>query len=95
MNLRNITVPEIGSAVTVYSEKGRSDRMTDRKFYGLSFCISGEIVYVQNGCEYKSDKSCAVILPKGGTYSIKRNKVEISNTKKNTLLISARLSKTK
>ena len=36
MELKNITVTEISGAVTVYSEKGRCDRMDNRKSYGLS-----------------------------------------------------------
>ena len=74
MELENITVTEISAVVTVCSEKGRCDRMDKRKFYGLSLCVDGQITYIQNGKEYISDKSCAVILPKGGTYFIKRDK---------------------
>ena len=74
MNLKNITVTEINNVLTVYSEKGKHDSMHDRKFYGLSFCEQGSITYIQNGREYNSDKSCAVILPKGGNYLIRRNK---------------------
>lgn len=73
MNLKNVTVTEISNVVTVYSEKGRRDRMTNRQSYGLSFCKAGQITYVQNGYEYVSNKDCAVILPKGGTYFIQRD----------------------
>ena len=48
--------------------------MTNRNSYGLSFCKDGQITYIQNGIEYVSDKDCAVILPKGGTYFIRRDK---------------------
>ena len=74
MELKNITVTEISAVVTVCSEKGRRDRMDNRKFYGLSLCVDGQITYIQNGKEYISDNGCAVILPKGGTYFIKRDK---------------------
>lgn len=74
MELKNITVTEISGAVTVCSEKGRCDRMENRKSYGLSLCADGQITYIQNGKEYISDNGCAVILPKGGTYFIKRDK---------------------
>ena len=74
MNFENITVTDISGVVTVYSEKGKCDRMIDRKSYGLSLCSEGQITYIQNGKEYVSDKDTAVILPKGGTYFIKRNK---------------------
>lgn len=71
MEFKNITVTEINRVITVYSEKGKCNSITDRKSYGLSFCKSGQITYIQNGREYVSNKSCAIILPKGGTYSIK------------------------
>lgn len=74
MELKNITVTEISGAFTVCSEKGRCDRMDNRKSYGLSLCVDGQITYIQNGKEYISDNGCAVILPKGGTYFIKRDK---------------------
>ena len=74
MDPRNITVTEIVSAVTVYSKKGRLGVIKNRAHFGISLCIDGQITYVQNGKEYISDKDCAVILPKGGTYYIKRNK---------------------
>ncbi len=74
MELKNIIVTEISNVVTVYSEKGRRDKMTNRNSYGLSFCKEGQITYIQNGYEYVSNKDCAVILPKGATYFIKRDK---------------------
>ena len=74
MELKNITVTEISNVVTVYSEKGRRDKMTNRSSYGLSFCKEGQITYIQDGSEYVSNKGCVVILPKGGTYFIKRDK---------------------
>lgn len=74
MDLKNVTITKINSLVTVFSEKGECDKMTDRGTYGLSFCKEGQITYIQNGIEYISNKSCAVILPKGGTYYIKRDK---------------------
>jgi AraC-like DNA-binding protein len=48
--------------------------MRERKSYGLSLCIEGQITYVQNGREYISNPGNAVILPKGATYSINRDK---------------------
>ena len=74
MELKNITVTEISNVITVYSENGRRDKMTDRRSYGLSFCKEGQVTYIQDGCEYVSNRDCAVILPKGGTYLIKRDK---------------------
>ena len=73
MDLAGITVTEISNMVTVYSEKG-IDKTVKRRHYGLSFCYEGQITYIQNGKEYVSCKGTAVILPKGGTYRIERNK---------------------
>ena len=73
MDLCNTTVTEINNVVTVYSEKG-IDKTVKRKHYGLSLCYEGQITYIQNGKEYVSCKGTAVILPKGGTYRIERNK---------------------
>ncbi len=77
MDPRNITVTEIISAVTVYSKKGRLDEIKNRAHFGISLCIDGRITYIQNGKEYISEKGCAVILPKGGTYYIKRNQTGV------------------
>lgn len=74
MNLENIIVTEISGLLTVYSEKGRYDRMNNRRSYGLSLCTDGQITYIQNEKEYVSNHGCAVILPKGGTYGIRRDK---------------------
>ena len=77
MDLSQMTVTDIGRMVTVRSEKGRHSEMINRKTYGLSFCKEGQITYIQNGREYVSDKNCAVILPKGGTYFIKRDRTGV------------------
>ncbi len=74
MDIKTVTVTDISNVVTVYSERGRRDVMTERKSYGLSLCIEGQITYVQNGREYISNPGNAVILPKGATYSINRDK---------------------
>lgn len=75
MNIfKNISVSEICSAYTVSSEKGRSDKIINRPFYGLSFCTAGEIIYTHNGIDYISDSSHAIILPKNETYLLKQTK---------------------
>ena len=72
--LNKINVKNVVNAVTVFSPKGRCEKMKDRIWYGISFCTEGQITYIQNGIEYVSNKDCAIILPKGGTYFIKRDK---------------------
>lgn len=74
MDLQNVTVTEIINTVTVYSPKGRLVPMNNRKWYGISFCISGQITYEQNGKRYVSDSDHAVILPQGATYTLTGDK---------------------
>lgn len=68
--LNEITITDISAIIRVVSVKGREEMMINRKCYGISFCINGEIVYRHNGCEIISDCNHAIILPKGGTYEI-------------------------
>lgn len=74
MNLQDIVITSINKVHTVYSPKGRFEKMTNREYYGLSFCIDGQITYTQNGQEYISTKGAAVILPKGQSYLIRGDK---------------------
>ena len=74
MHLENMVVSEVSEVYTVFSPKGRYEKMSGRRCYGLSFCLDGKITYIQNGREYVSDNSCAVILPKGGNYFIRGDK---------------------
>ncbi len=72
--LDNITVTDIIEVTTVASKKGRSYTMTNRKSYGLAFCIDGQITYTQNGRKYVSDPNHAVILPEDGSYTLNGDK---------------------
>lgn len=49
-------------------------KMENRRSYGLSLCTDGQITYVQDGVEYLSSKGSVVILPKGQSYLIRREK---------------------
>ena len=68
--LENIIITDIEPPFVVHSEKGKKVRMTDRKFFGLSLCLDGQITYTMNGKKYISNQSNAVLLPIGGTYSL-------------------------
>lgn len=70
MDLRNITVTNIRQALTVSSPKGRYVMMKERKCYGISLCIEGQITYVQDGKRYVSEQNTAIILPKDASYEI-------------------------
>lgn len=68
--LNNITITDIKENFTVFSPKGRFEKITNRKTFGLSFCIDGQITYTHNGDKIISDKNHAVLLPEGQTYTL-------------------------
>ena len=68
--LGNITITDIKDIFTVFSPKGRFAKIENRKSFGLSFCIDGQITYTHNGNKIISDKNHAVILPQGQTYTL-------------------------
>lgn len=72
--LNSITVTEIKEMFTVMSPHGKTAEITDRKYFGLSFCIDGQITYTIDGKKVVSDKNKAVILPKGRSYSLHGDK---------------------
>jgi len=71
--LKKITVTHIDDAITVFSPRGRVYEMTNRPYYGLSFCLKGEITYTLNGKEYISDPKHAILLPEGKSYTLYGN----------------------
>ena len=68
--LDDLVVTEVYLPIVVHSEKGRVFQMTNRPRYGLSLCMSGQITYTMNGKKYVSNETNAVLLPRGGTYSL-------------------------
>lgn len=66
----DLIITKIEKIFTVHSPKGRFQKIRNRYSYGLSFCCDGRITYEQYGIKTVSDKTCAVILPKGGTYKL-------------------------
>ncbi len=72
--LKNIIITGITDVITVSSPKGRFEEITNRRCYGLSFCIDGQITYLHNGKEYVSDNKHAIILPEGQSYVLYGNK---------------------
>lgn len=73
-NLSEIIIYDIINIVTVFSAKGRFEKINNRICYGLSFCIDGQITYTHKGKEYVSDKNHAIILPQGQSYSLHGDK---------------------
>lgn len=72
--LKNIVVTEITGVMTVYSPKGRSVKMNNRKCYGMSFCSEGQITYTHNGKKFVSDNKHIIILPEGQSYTLRGDK---------------------
>ncbi|MBQ7015560.1 MAG: helix-turn-helix transcriptional regulator [Firmicutes bacterium] len=72
--LNNIIITELEPPILVHSKKGENFEMIDRPSYGLSFCLSGQITYIMNNKQYISDPNTAVILPKGTSYTLLRDK---------------------
>ena len=72
--LESITVTDIKKMFTVMSPHGKTAEITDRKYFGLSFCIDGQITYTIDGKKVVSDRTKAVILPKGRSYSLHGDK---------------------
>jgi AraC-like DNA-binding protein len=72
--LQNLTVTGNLEVVTVRQIKGTGAEIKNRPNYGLSFCYEGQITYTLDGVDYISDPNCAIILPKGRTYSLRIDK---------------------
>ena len=71
MDLKDAVVCDILDVVTVFSKKGRLEEMSNRKSYGISFTLDGQITYMQNGVSYVEDRNHAVLLPKNQSYTIR------------------------
>ncbi len=72
--LSDIIITELEPPILVHSKKGETFEMVDRSSYGLSFCLSGQITYIMNNKHYVSTPNTAVILPKGTSYTLLRDK---------------------
>lgn len=59
-SLEQIKVTEISEVITVLAPTGRRMKITNRPFFGLSFCKEGKITYTHNGKRFVSDKDCAI-----------------------------------
>lgn len=69
MNLQNIIITDIDSIQTISRTKDQNSQIVERKWYGLSFCLEGQLTYFHDGHSFVSAPGYAVILPKGKTYS--------------------------
>jgi len=72
--LKSVSVTSVNCPVIIRSKKGDNFQMKDRECYGLSFCTSGQITYTMNGKNIISSPDRAILLPKGASYSLTRDK---------------------
>lgn len=68
--LNSIIVTQIKRPETIHSRQGRYFEMKNRPYYGISFCMSGQITYTMDEKEYISDPSHVIFLPKGKNYTL-------------------------
>lgn len=68
--LNNAVITNVTELVSVSSPKGRFEKINMRKYWGLSFCIEGQITYTHRGKKYISDKDHAIFLPQYQSYSL-------------------------
>lgn len=69
-SLKKLVITKVESPSVVYSKKGKKFKMTNRKAFGLSLCIGGQITYEMNGKRFVSTKENCVLLPQGATYTL-------------------------
>lgn len=71
MNTENLPViSDINDATTVIAHSGKRFSITERKFYGLSFCKKGKITYTHGDKSFVSDCDNAIFLPYGASYTL-------------------------
>ena len=73
LSIKGLVVTSVNSPSVVRSRKGDNMEMVSRQSYGLSLCLSGQITYTMNGKNYVSTQANAILLPKGGCYTLSRD----------------------
>lgn len=68
--LKTLTATKILGATTVNHGIKGTYTVENRKSYGLSFAISGKLIYHHGGKTYTSEKGRAIFLPKGASYTL-------------------------
>lgn len=68
--LENMLVTQITPPGTVQVKEGTIYKKINRTDFGLSLCKEGQITYTMHGKKYISNRTNAVLLPQGGTYSL-------------------------
>ena len=66
----DITVSELFSCSLIYREKGSVYTEPRRRYYGLTLCESGRIVYYQGNRVFVSEPGRVLIFPKDASYRL-------------------------
>ena len=69
-DLSVLTATKILNATTVNHGIKRSLEVKNRKSFGVSFALSGQLIYHHNGKKYISKENRVVFFPKGASYTI-------------------------
>lgn len=73
ISFNKLVVTDIRQPRIVYSQKGRVFKTENRPYFGISFCIRGQITYTMNGKTYTGNEGNAILLPQGGSYHLVGN----------------------
>lgn len=72
--LQKMVVTKVNKTMVVNSAAGRQVTVTNRPVFGLSLCESGQITYTMGTEHFVSRPGVAVLLPKGGNYTLHGDK---------------------
>ena len=67
---KNIIVTDIDGTLVVPIRKEQRTTMTNRPYFGLAFCMSGQISYQAKGKRYPLKEGTVVLLPQGKNYDV-------------------------
>ena len=73
MECATVNMPHVTEISTVFTTTHTANnrmRMENRRWYGVSLAIDGQIVYKHKGKRFVSDENHVVILPKGQSYEL-------------------------
>ena len=74
MDRSQMIVTEVKEIKTVHFQRGESIKVCDRKSWGLALTDDGQLTYLHKGKAFLFDSGAAVILPKGQSYTILRQR---------------------
>ena len=67
---KNIIVTDIDATLVVPIKREQRTTMTNRPYFGLAFCMSGQLSYRTDKKAYPLKEGIAVLLPQGENYTV-------------------------